>query len=552
MMAIGCQGQRLFTRSDAERYSSPADTVGHPDKGSVARAEHEDDAGDGSRLPRNASVDALVEAAHELVRESDGRDTAMLRKAQTLLEQALRQRPDDAAIHHQQGIVADFLVDYELAERHYRNALELTPRDANLLCDMGYSCFLQERYDESETWLLRALEFNSDHKVAAVNLGAVYAARGRYDDALAWFRRGGSEEEAQANLAEFISSELPEQVAAGTSDDNPFEALDTKTADSDLEELPEELREDPQALLAEAKADVQENPFEQASESPKPGNPFASDDERAEPLIAERADSSQPEPYPYAPRPALTNSRNEWDEQDPFGLGAQPTVDADMLVPDLTHLPALPADSTDAQAAFTPDGSAPQELALPNSLPLWNSGPEPASGVPARQVSTNSSSSNPLHKRSSGKFGSSEQLSVSLYEARIAGLNAGPGSLFPISPTSGIDAVGESGATNSRPPWPMAQPLPPADRRSSSLALPATAARYPNQAELPAINSQEDTALRQFTQRSQQPRTAISPSGQPPQTADHRYSESENGKSQGSPAPPPTTAEPEVAWPSLP
>src|SRR5262249_12682163 len=89
-------------------------------------------------------------------------------------------------------------------------ALKGQPGSANIYCNMGYSLYLQRRWAEAEMNLRQALALEPGHQRARVNLGLVLARAGRWDAALAEFRKGGcSEADAHANLAYSRSLEGP-------------------------------------------------------------------------------------------------------------------------------------------------------------------------------------------------------------------------------------------------------------------------------------------------------------------------------------------------------
>ena len=68
------------------------------------------------------------------------------RKAYT---EILRSAPDNATAHHGMAMTADLSKLWADAEYHYKQALRIRPRDANLLCDIGYSYVLQSRFLEA-------------------------------------------------------------------------------------------------------------------------------------------------------------------------------------------------------------------------------------------------------------------------------------------------------------------------------------------------------------------------------------------------------------------
>src|SRR5262249_5894362 len=94
---------------------------------------------------------------------------------------------------------------FEKAEPLYKKLAALHPKDADLIADWGYSCYLRagkENWAEAEKKLRRALELNPGLARAHNNLGMVLGQRERYDDALREFRVAGlSEAQAHCNLA---------------------------------------------------------------------------------------------------------------------------------------------------------------------------------------------------------------------------------------------------------------------------------------------------------------------------------------------------------------
>lgn len=88
------------------------------------------------------------------------------------------------------------------SEVHYQQALKLDPKNPDLLCDYGYSLYLQRRWAESEEYLSRTLRLKPQHSRAHNNLGLLLAQAERADDALTEFRKAGCDlAEARCNLA---------------------------------------------------------------------------------------------------------------------------------------------------------------------------------------------------------------------------------------------------------------------------------------------------------------------------------------------------------------
>ncbi len=99
-----------------------------------------------------------------------------------------------AILHDRQG---KFKESAEL----YRKALQTSPGNPDIFCDMGYSMYLQRRWAEAEMNLQQALVLKPDHARAHNNLGLVLAHTDRLEDALAHFRKVDGEAEAHLNLA---------------------------------------------------------------------------------------------------------------------------------------------------------------------------------------------------------------------------------------------------------------------------------------------------------------------------------------------------------------
>ena len=124
-------------------------------------------------------------------------------------EKGLKLRPDDADCHHRLAVVADNERQFGAADDHYEEAKKQRPRDPNLLSDIGYSYSLRGDERRAETTLKEALAISASHKGAMGNLGTIYSKQGRYEEAAAMFRRGGSETEAQQYLAQLFPQRSP-------------------------------------------------------------------------------------------------------------------------------------------------------------------------------------------------------------------------------------------------------------------------------------------------------------------------------------------------------
>lgn len=116
-------------------------------------------------------------------------------------ERLIQQQPDHARAIHRLAVLHDRAGDATRSLDLYRAAARLNPRDPELLCDLGYSRYLQGDYALAERSLQLALQLNPSLTRAHNNLALVWARRGDDQRALAAFRQAGfSEEQAAANL----------------------------------------------------------------------------------------------------------------------------------------------------------------------------------------------------------------------------------------------------------------------------------------------------------------------------------------------------------------
>ncbi len=104
-----------------------------------------------------------------------------------------------AVLHDKQG---KFRESAEL----YRKALAQRPGDPEIFCDMGYSFYLQRRWAEAEMNLRQAIAVDPEFQRAHNNLALLLVRDNRLEEALAEFRKGGSNPaQAHLNLAFALS-----------------------------------------------------------------------------------------------------------------------------------------------------------------------------------------------------------------------------------------------------------------------------------------------------------------------------------------------------------
>ncbi len=142
------------------------------------------------------SIDELTARAKSLERQGQFNDAIASYLA------VVRQRPARAEPYHRLAVLHDRIGDPSAAEQFYNTALEKKGNHAEVLCDYGYSQYLQGGYQAAESSLQKSLALDPKLARAHVNLGLVMARTGRDDEAVAHFKRAGcGDSTARANLA---------------------------------------------------------------------------------------------------------------------------------------------------------------------------------------------------------------------------------------------------------------------------------------------------------------------------------------------------------------
>ena len=124
-----------------------------------------------------------------------------LGRAKELYEELYQRNPASAEVCHRLAVVSTRLGDYDLAMNYFDKARQLTPHDGDLLCDLGYSLYLQNDFTTADKVLRQALQENPNNQRAINNLAIVTGLQGKTKESFALFRQVVSEAEANANLA---------------------------------------------------------------------------------------------------------------------------------------------------------------------------------------------------------------------------------------------------------------------------------------------------------------------------------------------------------------
>ncbi len=112
-------------------------------------------------------------------------------EAASIYEQLLVEQADNSVALHRLAVIHSQLGEFEKAEQYFQEVISLDPHNAEVLCDFGFNCFLQNKLIDAEKSYLSALNKGSDIKRLHNNLAVLYARTDRADHALEQFRAAG-------------------------------------------------------------------------------------------------------------------------------------------------------------------------------------------------------------------------------------------------------------------------------------------------------------------------------------------------------------------------
>jgi Flp pilus assembly protein TadD len=120
--------------------------------------------------------------------------------AEQAYREMLKKWPKDARLHHRLGVMELQRGNFQQAEERLAAARSLAEPDAELLSDIGYCYYLQQKLPEAEKTLREALKINPSYEAAVNNLALVLGSEGRYQEAKELFLRVNKEAETYANM----------------------------------------------------------------------------------------------------------------------------------------------------------------------------------------------------------------------------------------------------------------------------------------------------------------------------------------------------------------
>jgi Flp pilus assembly protein TadD len=121
-------------------------------------------------------VEQLIQSGRAALGE--GQTPAQLGRARQDFQEALKLDSGNTDAHHGIAIVADLEEAWSVAEFHYKQALQQRPQDPGILNDLGYSYLLQNRYHDASQYLRQALHVSPQHEHAHINLALLALKRG--------------------------------------------------------------------------------------------------------------------------------------------------------------------------------------------------------------------------------------------------------------------------------------------------------------------------------------------------------------------------------------
>jgi len=257
----GCVGTSWFKRGAPDAVvTSDSASASSPEKSSAAAAKKSRPKPSSSELSRSSSAasqsksadskEAKSQFAQQFSRARGFEAEKKYEQARSIYEQLIVQYPERYESYHRLAVVADQQRRHREAEALYAEALRLEPMSGSLLGDLGYCYFLQGKLTKAESALAKAVAIEPAEIRHRNNLGLVYGHQGKNEEALENFRRGGSEADAQYNLAFVLASQDKGEEAkscfhAALMADPAHEKSHTALASFErYERTPEELRDE--------------------------------------------------------------------------------------------------------------------------------------------------------------------------------------------------------------------------------------------------------------------------------------------------------------------
>lgn len=116
-----------------------------------------------------------------------------LMRASAAYEELLQKHPQKADAHHRLGILCQKSGRTEEAVQHLTRAHQIAPMDIEVLCDLGYIHYLQNRPKDAIATLQKAQQINPGHERTQANLAVALIAMDQVPSAVALLRQNMGE-----------------------------------------------------------------------------------------------------------------------------------------------------------------------------------------------------------------------------------------------------------------------------------------------------------------------------------------------------------------------
>ena len=441
VLQAGCQsdGSNRMAWNPFVRRAEKAEVTGEPSFSlpKFARRKSADE-----EIPPEKSVPLIAEGRVETLLDEGhlALQENRLDDARRAYTEILNSAPDNATAHHGMAMTADLSQQWADAEYHYKQALRVRPRDGNLLCDIGYSYILQNRFSEASGYLNRAIEVNPQHESAQMNLALLDLRQGN---------RAAAEERivqrfGSSAAATQVMAQLESRFAATGNAVAQVSASSVIAPDATLEQVQAfAAREREAAELRRANLGTRLSGWNQL---PPTIIPQAAQQPAMAAQLAGGGYSGQPlNPQLNQPIAAVNPSDNPVNPAAVFN----PAVSFNSATNNSTLTPSTPGNwnppATGNLANSQPLSSAPSNVGAMTGrvVPVHSSGAfqaPPGAGVsygqplgfgsPPGQIPVNTISATNGMLPSPGMQGFPAGHSVP--QVQLEGLNVGPGALFPI------------------------------------------------------------------------------------------------------------------------
>ena len=237
-----------------------------------------------------------------------------LGRAKELYEELYQRNPASVEVCHRLAVVSTRLGEYDLAMNYFDKARQLAPHDSDLLCDLGYSLYLQNDFTVADKVLRQALQENPNNRRAMNNLAIVTGLQGKMKESFVLFRQVVSEAEANANLAYL-------HIQRGEGKDAIQRYSRTLTLDNELTSASQamlQLAEMEQRLKKSQSLNNKQPPLDSVADNPQQSPESSADEFYLEPATVKLA-ARQPrtETPPDADSPSISLTAAEESEFQP-------------------------------------------------------------------------------------------------------------------------------------------------------------------------------------------------------------------------------------------